>query len=165
MSKILKIIIWLVIAIVVIFAVGYFYYLYAGQSYSPVSWKTYKNAQYGFQLTFPESWKGYAVDETTWQGNAVDNFNQKYSGPESVFKNPQTTPQQPWQDIPIMVFTPEQWQLVLQERLAVSAAPIGPAEVGQNTKYIFATPPRWYGFTNAIGFQEAVEIVKTFKAF
>ena len=66
-----------------------------------------------------------------------------------------------------MVFTPDVWQMVSGNNptVAISAAPIGPEEVGQNSKYVFATPPRWYGFTGAVGFQEAVNIVKTFKAF
>jgi hypothetical protein len=64
-----------------------------------------------------------------------------------------------------MVFTPSQWSLITSEKLAVSAAPIGPSQIGQNAKYIFATPPRWYGFTDAVGWQEAVDIVKTFKTF
>jgi len=30
--------------------------------------------------------------------------------------------------------------------MAVSAAPIGPAELGRNKSYVFALPPRWIGF-------------------
>lgn len=32
-------------------------------------WKTYKNEKYGFELTFPESWKGFSVNTNT---NSVD---------------------------------------------------------------------------------------------
>jgi hypothetical protein len=66
-----------------------------------------------------------------------------------------------------MVFTHDQWNMVSgpNPTVAVSAAPIGPEKIGENAKYVFATPPRWYGFTDAIGFQEAVNIVKTFKAY
>ena len=38
--------------------------------------------------------------------------------------------------------------------MSVSAAPIGPEELGQNTKYVFALPPRWIGFTDDIGWQD-----------
>ncbi len=139
---------------------------YVVQPIAPAAgWETYTNSKYSFELKLPDSWRGYSIVEQSWEGHEIDNYQQAYSGPMVTIKNPQTTPTQIYQDIPIMVFTPDQWQLILQERLAVSAAPIGPAEVGQNTKYIFATPPRWYGFTDAIGFQEAVQIVKTFKAF
>jgi hypothetical protein len=131
------------------------------------AWKNYINKEYGFGITFPDSWKGYAVATGSWSGwkNAENGTVGDYTGIELIFKNPQTTSHQSWQDIPIMVFTPEVWQLIQQEKVGVSAAPIPPEEVGENSKYIFATPPRWYGFTDAIGFQEAVEIVKTFKAF
>lgn len=125
----------------------------------------YQNDEYGFRLTFPETWQGYTVQNQTWEGRLVDTGEIKYSGPEILFKNPQTTAQQNYQNIPIMIFTKEQWQLVLEETLAVSAAPIGPAKVGENAKYVFATPPRWYGFTDAIGWQEAIDIVRTFQTF
>ena len=134
---------------------------------TPPAQNTYTNSQYGFQMTFPASWNGFSVATSSWTGNRIDGVETfaAYTGPEIIFKNPQTTSAQQWQDIPIMVFTPSQWALVEQEKLAVSAAPIGPAKVGENTKYIFATPPRWYGFTDATGTEEAVSIVKTFKAF
>lgn len=125
----------------------------------------YKNDEYSFEITLLNSWEGYSIAKQVWEGHVLDNYQQTYSGPEIIIKNPKTTPTQQWQDIPIMIFTPNVWQLILEEKLAVSAAPIGPAKIGENSKYIFATPPRWYGFTDAIGFEEAVEIVKTFKAF
>jgi hypothetical protein len=129
------------------------------------NWKDYKNEEYGFGLTFPETWNGYTVEKQTWEGQLISNTAKKYTGVKIVIKNPQTTAVQPWQDIPIMVINKEVWKLIEEEKIAVSAAPIGPAKVGENEKYIFATPPRWYGFSNAIGSQEAVDIVKTFKAF
>ncbi|HQK63761.1 MAG TPA: hypothetical protein PLF16_01270 [Candidatus Staskawiczbacteria bacterium] len=129
------------------------------------NWKDYKNEEYGFSLTFPETWNGYSVEKQTWQGQLIGNTAKKYSGVQIVIKNPQTTATQAWQDIPIMVFNKEIWKLVEEEKVAVSAAPIGPAKIGENANYVFATPPRWYGFTDAIGYQEAVDIVKTFKAF
>ncbi|MCX6718334.1 MAG: hypothetical protein NTY81_01880 [Candidatus Staskawiczbacteria bacterium] len=131
-------------------------------------WRNYKNNEYGFEMTFPDSWKGFTIDGSKlWHGNSLDNSNVKYDGPMIVFVNPKTTSKIQYQDIPIMVFTPDVWKMVNGENpiIAVSAAPIGPAKIGENSKYVFATPPRWYGFTDAVGFQEAVEIVKTFKAF
>lgn len=129
------------------------------------NWKDYKNEEYGFSLTFPETWNGYTVEKQTWEGRLIGNTAKKYSGVKIVIKNPQTTATQPWQDIPVMIFNKEVWKLVEEEKIAVSAAPIGPAEIGENANYVFATPPRWYGFTDAIGYQEALDIVKTFKAF
>jgi hypothetical protein len=167
-----KVIILLIIIVAVIIVGGYLTYaklnpsgLYIPLPSRTLGWKTYINNDYGFRLTFTNSWKGYEVNVTNWQGNRVDNFEEKFSGPEIIFKNPQSTPTQSYQDIPIMVINHATWNLIDQELVAVSAAPIGPAKIGENSKYVFATPPRWYGFTDAIGFQEALDIVKTFKAF
>jgi len=129
----------------------------------------YKNTEYGFTMAFPATWKGFIYQKKTWEGRLINKQSNKpdYTGVELLFKNPQTTPTQPWQDIPIMIFTPDVWARVSGNNptIAVSAAPIGPEKISENSKYVFATPPRWYGFTSAIGFQEAVDIVKTFKAF
>jgi hypothetical protein len=131
------------------------------------NWKTYKNEEYGFEINFPDSWKGYLVETSFWQGRRVDGSEETetYNGVLLIIKNPQTTQEQKWQDIPIMVFTPNIWQLIQEGEVSVSAAPIPPAKIGENAKYVFATPPRWYGFTDDVGYQEAVDIVKTFKAF
>jgi hypothetical protein len=127
-------------------------------------WKNYRNEKYGFGIEFTDSWKGFTVETSVWNGRSLDS-DAAYNGTLLVLKNPNTTPAQTWQDIPIMVFTHDVWDLVAKEKIAVSAAPIGPSKVGENASYVFATPPRWYGFTDAVGFEEAVEIVKTFKSF
>lgn len=125
----------------------------------------YKNNEYGFELTLPDSWLGYSILEETWNGQTVDEKSIKYQGPKVIIRNPNWIEAKIWQDIPIMVFTPDQWKLIEAESLAVSAAPIGPSKLGENTKYIFALPPRWVGFTDALGQDEAVKITETFKAF
>ena len=79
-------------------------------------------------------------------------------------RNPNWTGPLSWQDIPIMMFTKDEWQLIEATLLSVSAAPIGPGKLGENGQYVFALPPRWIGFTDALGQDEAREIVKTFKA-
>jgi len=113
----------------------------------------YSNAQYGFCFVLPEDWKGYTVVTEKWSG---ENFSsgQTVHGPQLLLRNPKWTAQQPYQDIPIMVFTPAEWQQVVAVTMSVSAAPIGPEELGQNTKYVFALPPRWIGFDDALGQDE-----------
>src|SRR3989339_561754 len=134
-----------------------------------LDWKTYKNKEYGFELVFPDSWEGYSVISDLWRAWDINSSSSasEYYGVKIIFTNPNAkkNPGEAWQNIPIMIITPDVWDLILQGRVAVSAAPIGPERIGQNKKYIFATPPRWYGFTDALGWQEAVDIVKTFKAF
>jgi hypothetical protein len=88
-----------------------------------------------------------------------------YTGPEIILRHPQWAAAAPWQDIPVMVFTPEEWALVEQQQLAVSAAPIGPSKLGENTNFVFALPPRWIGFVDTLGQDAAAEVPRTFRAF
>jgi hypothetical protein len=113
----------------------------------------YHNSQYGFCFLLPADWKGYTIVAGKWSGTVLDT-GQKESGPQLLIRNPKWTKADPWQDIPIMIFTPSQWKIVAAENMAVSAAPIGPAELGQNKGYVFALPPRWIGFTDAKGTDE-----------
>jgi len=126
------------------------------------SWKTYKNEEYGFEVIIPDSWKGYLILEETWNGVTLDGKSTKFQGPEIIIRHPEWTTEQLWQDVPIMVFTKNEWKLIEANSLNVSAAPIGPSKLGENQKYVFALPPRWVGFYDALGQEEAVEITKTF---
>ena len=136
---------------------------YAPAATVPSDWKTYRNTEYGFSLVFSESWQGYQVVKSTWQGWAIASGGAATQGPELTIKN--TQGKKELQPIPIMIFTPEQWAMVENESIAVSAAPIGPGKIGQNAKYIFALPPRWVGFMDYAMQDEAVNITKTFKTF
>ena len=123
----------------------------------------YTNSQYGFSLILPISWKGYSVLNEAWNGFLVNDSSQKFQGLKVIIRNPNWTEANPWQDIPVMVFTKDEWTQVEAENLSVSAAPIPPSKLGENQNYVFALPPRWVGFTDALGQDEAVNITKTFK--
>jgi len=121
----------------------------------------YNNTQYGFNFSLPVNWKGYSIIAKEWKGNIVDSQpSQSIKGPEIFIRNPLWTQDNPYQDIPIMVFTYDQWNLIEQEKLAVSAAPIGPSELGRNAKYIFALPAR-YNFAFPAGFEEVEKIIES----
>ncbi len=125
---------------------------------------TYKNKQYGFEIALPDSWRGYSVLTESWHGTTLDSSSIQYEGPEILIRNPKWSNIQPWQDIPVMVFTKEEWKLIEEVNLGVSAAPYGPTKLDESQKYVFALPPRWIGFTDDLGQDEALEIVKTIKA-
>ena len=125
----------------------------------------YKNYTYGFEIKFPNSWMRYQTMMEFWDGVSVNDGSVKYKGPKIVFRNPNWTETKPWQDIPVMIFTKEQWKLAESEDMAVSAAPIGPSKLGENKNYVFALPPRWVGFTDTLGQDEAQNITKSFVAF
>lgn len=134
-------------------------------------WDIYKNDEYGFRIKFPDFWRLYSLESEFWNGQLIDGSkNSLYKGPLLVFKNQDLADNYNFQGIPIMIFTPDVWKLIQDEKIAVSVAPIGPEMIGQNEKYIFALPPRWIGFAdnlfeNEVRYNEVQKILKTFKAF
>lgn len=119
----------------------------------------YKNTQYGFSFALPESWKGYSIINQIWEGNDVKLGKITETGPLISIRHPQWTSKNPRQDIPIMVFTLAQWNLIQQEKISVGAAPIGPSELGRNNIYVFALPAR-YNFAFLTGYKEVEDILK-----
>ncbi|MGA9584719.1 MAG: hypothetical protein WBQ95_05280 [Terracidiphilus sp.] len=117
----------------------------------------YRNAEYGFCLALPAGWSGFHVLTERWGG---DGNGESESGPRLVVRNPRWTKEKPYQDIPILVFTSAQWRSVDSGEFSVSAAPIGPSELGRNRKYVFALPPRFAGFDDATGTDEVLRLLQ-----
>lgn len=120
----------------------------------------YENTRYGFRFYLPETWKGYTVVEEKWQGEVLGETGTQPgpTGPELLIRHPDWTEKDPRQDIPIMVFTNEQWNAVQKGELVVSAAPIGPRKLGGNSEYVFALPAR-YNFAFPTGYEEVEKIL------
>ena len=107
-----------------------------------------------FDFSLPADWEGYAILNQNWAGTWVDGSGKPpVTGPEILLRSPKWTVANPTQDIPIMIFTPDEWNAVSSENLAVSAAPIPPSELGRNSKYVFALPAR-YNFAFLPGYEE-----------
>jgi hypothetical protein len=122
----------------------------------------YNNTQYGFDFTLPLSWKDYSIINSKWEGSAIEGEPGQVvgeTGPIISIRHPKWTTANPRQDIPIMVFTQEQWNLLQQEKFHIGAAPIGPSELGHNTKYVFALPAR-YNFAFPEGVEEVQKILE-----
>jgi hypothetical protein len=121
----------------------------------------YKSERYRFTFRLPASWKGYSVIEEKWGGTLLaadmETVDREEEGPQITIRHPLWTEQSPRQDIPIMVFTIAQWKEI--DRMIVSAAPIGPSEIGRNSHYVFALPPR-YNYASPEGWQEVDAIVR-----
>jgi len=141
-------------------------------------WTKYENGEFSFVMGFPDSWNNYTVERQKWKGWLIDGSEESgdYSGDELVFINPRYEVRKSegeglapfkdcWQNIPIMAISKDVWNLIIQEKIAVSAAPVGPGKIGENSKFVFALPPRWAGFSCTLGVEEAQQIVKTFKAY
>jgi hypothetical protein len=109
----------------------------------------YLNRQYGFRFYLPKSWAGYTILEEDWTPQA---------GAIVRIRHPRWTEESPREDIPIMIFTQQQWRDIQSEKLIVSAAPFPPSELGHNQKYVFALPPRW-NYDLLDGWEEAQKIL------
>lgn len=119
----------------------------------------YTNNEYGFSFSLPTSWDGYSIITTEWEGNPAGSVIVIEKGPIISIRNPKWTSEIPYQDIPIMVFTTEQWDSLLQEEFHIGAAPIGPSELGHNLKYVFALPAR-YNYSYPAGVEEVEKILE-----
>jgi len=138
----------------------------AGFAHDGACSKIYTNNNYGFSITFPASFD-YSVAQSSWDGLVIDT-KKHYKGETLIFRNEKLAAERQFQGIPIMIITPDVWKQISEEKVAVSAAPIGPEKIGENAKYVFATPPRWYGFSDTLEqaeISQILDILKTFKAF
>lgn len=121
----------------------------------------YKNTQYGFRFTLPDSWRGYSIVTEKWEGLAIGGTKSQEvieTGSLLSIRHPQWKTEKLRQDIPILVFTPDQWKRLQQEEFHIGAAPIGPKELGRNGSYVFALPAR-YNYAFPEGFEEVEEIL------
>jgi hypothetical protein len=122
----------------------------------------YKNARYGFCFYLPESWKGYFILTDRWRGyhnsGGPHGDETVAAGPRISIRHPQWTAVDPRQDIPIMVFTIAQWRALQKDKFFVSAAPIGPGELGRNRNYVFGLPAR-FDWAFPTGYEEVEQIL------
>ncbi len=122
---------------------------------------TYENTQYGFAFMLPGSWEGFDIVIDEWKGLSME----VTKGDEIVetgaiinIRHPLWTVQEPRQDIPIMIFTMEQWNSLEEGKYHIGAAPIGPMEIHRNSRYVFALPAR-YNFAFLPGTEEVERIM------
>jgi hypothetical protein len=125
----------------------------------------YTNKKYRFRLSLPESWRGYSIVVSEWEGGDGRTYQRgevmppPEKGPFISIVHPLSTEAEPRADIQIMIFTHAQWDLIEDGKLIVSAAPVGPSEMGRNAKYIFALPPR-FNYALLPGWEEVDEIIQ-----
>lgn len=162
----------LVVAAIAAGAIVYYYARLSLQSSGNVAVQTpvstgsisYTNDAYGFTFSLPADWQGYTIVTSTWNGTGDEACPASgcapVTGPEILIRNPQWTKANPWQDIPILIFTHSEWDAIAttSPTLIVSAAPFPPSELGENANYVFALPPRYdYAYPN--GWQEVESII------
>lgn len=122
----------------------------------------YRNMVYGLRVSLPSSWEGYSTTTTTWVGFTQDSEKGDVTveqGPLVSIHHPDSTPDQPRQEIPIMVFSVRQWEALQAGEWWVGAAPIGPSEMERNSQYVFALPAR-YNYAFPEGWEEVEQILQ-----
>ncbi|HHT63563.1 MAG TPA: hypothetical protein GXZ75_07785 [Clostridia bacterium] len=123
----------------------------------------YKNTQYGFSFSLPESWQGYSIVNDKWEGlglGAGEEGKVIETGSIISIRHPAWTAEEPRQDIPIMIFTQDQWKSLQEEKFHIGAAPMGPKQLAQNNQYVFALPAR-YNYAFPTGYEEVEEILES----
>jgi hypothetical protein len=123
----------------------------------------YHNAQYDFTFYLPENWKGYSVLLGHWDGvtyvAAKDADVLLAHGPIMEFRNPKWKANHLYQDIPIYVFTRQQWEDInLGKYDAVGAGGVI-FEVWHNDKYVFGIHSRYNADDSVEGWKDAQNIV------
>lgn len=121
----------------------------------------YRNTECGFTFALPQSWRNYSIINSTWEGRSMGGPQAGMvvqSGPILSIRHPGWTSKVPRQDIPIMIFSIEQWNKLLKEEFSVGAAPIPPKEIGRNSRFVFALPAR-YNYAFPVGFEEVEHIM------
>lgn len=121
---------------------------------------------YGFRLVLPSGWEGYRVVNGAWEGRAIEDDpgesvqagDAAARGPLLRVRHPQWTAGRPRQDIPIMVFTLQQWEDLHAGRFAVGAAPVPPTELARNNAFVLALPAR-YNYQFPEGHEEVEAIL------
>jgi hypothetical protein len=121
----------------------------------------YRNTKYRFCVVLPISWRGFSIVQGQWEGHATGSDGADHviqRGPIVSIRHPRWTSADPRQDIPIMVFTAAQWRSLQDDSFHVSAAPIGPSELGQSRGFVFALPPR-FDWAFPTGYEEVERIL------
>jgi hypothetical protein len=121
----------------------------------------YENTEYGFTFVLPKSWEDYQIVSDSWEGISTNQQQNKTieNGQILSIRHPDWTVEKPSQDIPIMIFTLNQWSLLEKGEFHIGAAPIGPAMLGQNNVYVFALPAR-YNYAFQEGYKEVENILE-----
>jgi hypothetical protein len=122
----------------------------------------YRNSDLGFSFSLPSSWEGFTIQNIEWEGLKSGDLGDEVvqRGPLISIVHPKSSVQQPRQDTPIMIFTIEQWDQLQQGEWHIGAAPIGPSELGRNSKHVFALPAR-YNYALLEGWEEVEQNLKS----
>ncbi len=123
----------------------------------------YENEEYGFSFFLPATWRGYSVLLTEWEGTCYSPAKNAVAvtarGPMIVFRHPQWRADDPYQDLPILVFTRSQWDSDKLGRFGIGAGGLE-YELWHTPDYVFGISSRYNADDSVKGFKEAAEVVE-----
>ncbi|MGE4283456.1 MAG: stalk domain-containing protein [Clostridia bacterium] len=131
--------------------------------YNEANGVVYKDTQYGFDFSLPDTWKDYKVVTDQWKGLSIEDLEDSKAiekGPLIYIRHPEWTIEKQRQDIPIMIFTLDQWNSLQNQEFHIGGAPMGPSELGRNAKFIFALPAR-YNYAFPEGYEGVEDILES----
>ena len=90
-------------------------------------WQTYKNNEYGFEITFSDAWKGYKAEEEETIGGIAETIVIQLPTKDPKWANSgyMATP------LKILVYTPQTWPMASSDNFS-------PKYITKNDKYVFA---------------------------
>jgi hypothetical protein len=123
----------------------------------------YHNSQYNSTFCLPANWKGYSVLTRQWEGEEYapekDTVVKVADGPIIVLRNPQWKTNNLYQDIPVYIFTRQQWDDIhLGKYDAVGAGGVID-EIWHNDKYVFGIHSRYNADDSINGWSKVQGIV------
>ncbi len=129
----------------------------------------FRDERYGLTFYLPAAWRGYSVsvqqldDERYSPGGATQIVVGNTS--MSVLRHPQWQPNAPYQDIPILVFTRDQWDAFHHGELWPSLFAGGTIdELWHNGRFVFAMWSRYNAADEVRGWREVAAVVEQNRA-
>jgi hypothetical protein len=122
-------------------------------------WRVYKNTQYGFQLTFPESWNGYKFYAQNIEGSA-QTWYVELPTTDANYAKADSTHEAGYSSLfAISAYTQEQWTALQGEEGPK------PTQIGTSGNYVFAYSPAQAGPSDISSKTADVKtIIATFKS-
>jgi hypothetical protein len=124
---------------------------------------SYRNWRYDFTFFLPANWKGYSVLMQQWEGQTYSREKDTdvvlARGPIVVLRNPQWKTNNLYQDIPIYIFTPRQWDDMHLGRYDAAGAGGVISELWHDDTYVFGMHSRYNAVDSVNGWKEARDII------
>jgi len=122
----------------------------------------YYNAQYDFKFWLPVGWHGHSVLNQQWEAD-THSPGVVERGPVVVLRHRLWKAEDPYQDIPVLVFSRHQWEGMHKGSFFVGAGGLW-EEISHNSDYVFAISSRFNANDVVKGWKETSNAVERNRA-